>query len=379
MNRLILLGNGFDLAHGMKTSYNDFILWYLKKRINLVFQKEYEDSLLRIAPSLSSEPLPVLSPEFKFSDKATVSEIMDLLYEKNWLKSFLKNEKVLNLKSNLRVELKSTFLGKLLGNFGPLNWVDVENEYYHTLKEILQQKDELRQKSINRLNNSFEQIIRELSEYLESIQPPDESSLIVKFDEIINNRIEFDEIPILKDSKKGHREYPEKLYVLNFNYTSTVERNTFSESDEPLRINYIHGKLNDKENPIIFGFGDEYDDAYKLIEREKTKGFFKFIKSFGYFQNSNYQDLIRYIESGDFQVYVLGHSCGLSDRTMLKMIFEHEYCKSIKIYYHKKDNGTDNFTEITEEISRHFDDKGLMRKKIVPKDKSKPIPQIKSQ
>jgi hypothetical protein len=31
MNRLILIGNGFDLAHGMKTSYNDFILWYLKK------------------------------------------------------------------------------------------------------------------------------------------------------------------------------------------------------------------------------------------------------------------------------------------------------------------------------------------------------------
>ncbi len=28
MNRLILIGNGFDLAHGLKTSYSDFILWY---------------------------------------------------------------------------------------------------------------------------------------------------------------------------------------------------------------------------------------------------------------------------------------------------------------------------------------------------------------
>nr|WP_081927679.1 AbiH family protein [Nonlabens ulvanivorans] len=29
MNRIVLIGNGFDLAHGMKTSYNDFIeyLW----------------------------------------------------------------------------------------------------------------------------------------------------------------------------------------------------------------------------------------------------------------------------------------------------------------------------------------------------------------
>ena len=28
MNRIILVGNGFDLAHGLKTSYSDFINWY---------------------------------------------------------------------------------------------------------------------------------------------------------------------------------------------------------------------------------------------------------------------------------------------------------------------------------------------------------------
>ena len=28
MNRLILVGNGFDLAHGLKSSYADFINWY---------------------------------------------------------------------------------------------------------------------------------------------------------------------------------------------------------------------------------------------------------------------------------------------------------------------------------------------------------------
>ena len=33
MNRIILIGNGFDLAHGLKTSYNDFIKWYLKRAL----------------------------------------------------------------------------------------------------------------------------------------------------------------------------------------------------------------------------------------------------------------------------------------------------------------------------------------------------------
>ena len=28
MNRVVLIGNGFDLAHGLPTKYEDFINWY---------------------------------------------------------------------------------------------------------------------------------------------------------------------------------------------------------------------------------------------------------------------------------------------------------------------------------------------------------------
>ena len=38
MNRLILIGNGFDLAHGLKTSYNDFINWYWEASGDLLLQ-----------------------------------------------------------------------------------------------------------------------------------------------------------------------------------------------------------------------------------------------------------------------------------------------------------------------------------------------------
>ncbi|WP_394341236.1 AbiH family protein [Pedobacter namyangjuensis] len=31
LNRLVLIGNGFDLAHGLKTAYTDFLLCYLKR------------------------------------------------------------------------------------------------------------------------------------------------------------------------------------------------------------------------------------------------------------------------------------------------------------------------------------------------------------
>lgn len=31
MNRIILIGNGFDLAHGLPTRYEDFINWYWER------------------------------------------------------------------------------------------------------------------------------------------------------------------------------------------------------------------------------------------------------------------------------------------------------------------------------------------------------------
>ncbi len=33
MNRLVIIGNGFNMAHGLKTSYMDFINWYWDQRV----------------------------------------------------------------------------------------------------------------------------------------------------------------------------------------------------------------------------------------------------------------------------------------------------------------------------------------------------------
>ena len=57
MNRIILIGNGFDLAHGMPTSYNDFINDYWKSNIIEIKKKsgsdifENEDFIIEKVPS----------------------------------------------------------------------------------------------------------------------------------------------------------------------------------------------------------------------------------------------------------------------------------------------------------------------------------------
>lgn len=67
------------------------------------------------------------------------------------------------------------------------------------------------------------------------------------------------------------------------------------------------------------------------------------------------------------------YSCGISDRTLLNIIFESENCSSIKVFYHGKGNGENNFSDIIKNISRNFNDKTLMRDKVANKTYCEPL------
>ncbi|AUC77754.1 AbiH family protein [Olleya sp. Bg11-27] len=183
---------------------------------------------------------------------------------------------------------------------------------------------------------------------------------------------------IVADSLKQQKKDNEMLNTclfLNFNYTSSLDGYVdLLLKEYSVSVNQIHGRLNDLDNLVNFGFGDEMDQDYKIIENIDDNEYLKFFKSFQYFQNTNYKKLLSYIDSDRYQVCVMGHSCGLSDRTMLNTIFEHENCASIKVFYHEY-NGKDNYTDIIQNISRHFSNKKIMRDRIVPKSLCKPLPQ----
>jgi hypothetical protein len=134
----------------------------------------------------------------------------------------------------------------------------------------------------------------------------------------------------------------------------------------------IHGNVNDSENPIIFGYGDDLHSRYKELEDEENDELLKNIKSFYYTNTYDYQELIDFIVPQNYEVYVVGHSCGLSDRTLLKTIFEHENCVLIKIYTHK---GKEEYFQKNIAVSRHCENKPNVRRKIVPFDKFAQIPQ----
>lgn len=166
--------------------------------------------------------------------------------------------------------------------------------------------------------------------------------------------------------------FPNKILVLNFNYTNT--ESLYVKDKEGVDVVHIHGDLAHPEN-IIFGYGDELDDDYKDMQKTNNNEYLKNIKSIRYLESEKYREVLKFIESSPYQIYILGHSCGTSDRTLLNTLFEHRNCISIKPYFYQKD-GNDNYLDIIENISRNFTDMKLMRDLVVNKTFCSPLPQV---
>ena len=137
-------------------------------------------------------------------------------------------------------------------------------------------------------------------------------------------------------------------------------------------INYIHGKIDDPQS-VIFGYGDELDDDYKKLQKLNDNECLCNVKTIKYQECDNYRKLLAFAESAPYQVCIMGHSCGNSDRTLLNTLFEHKNCISIKPYFYKKEDGTDNYLELVQNISRNFTDMKLMRDRVVNKTYCEPL------
>ncbi len=378
MNKLILIGNGFDLHHGIPTDYSSFLNWYISKLLDNDFNKK---------PSANTLLTFYFTKKFDHHKDLVVknlSELSDYILRQF---SSIKHNFVVNIAGDnysFRVQTSSVLLRKLLEDQGEKNWVDIEMEYYRILKDILKSFGNYTveysggEKDIISLNNDLNTLKRELEDYLSEcikgkcVNPNfnNDAQLGIKKQNILE-AFHIDRLSD-EDFDEDDRDciVSKNVLFLSFNYTGLCHQ--LKKGGEFSSIE-IHGSLNSRTNPLIFGFGDEIDGAYNEMERLNINSFFTHIKSFGYFNNSNYSDLVRFINSDSFFVEVWGHSCGLSDRTLLNMIFENDNCAAIRPKYWKRTDGTDNYVEITQNISRHFRNKLKMRNRVLNKDLCSPM------
>jgi len=413
MNRLVIIGNGFDLAHGLPTRYEDFINWYWDKRV---------ERLSKEVTNVLTDPLCTISAPDGAMWAAVVANNVSLNYHYKSSADIIRN-----ISTNRGFEITYVpFFKNILNSVATKGWVDIENEYYDLLKQYaLPALPNPYQEPVSQLNEQLFYLQKELIKYLSEIEqhnvdkiegikdaiyspinPTDISVANAKCfmehveqwrrysSEELEYRIDsynLDTAKMLQDVDAFRREYagtqpsflfkypeafrlPNSIMFLNFNYTSVAHQ--YLANHNNCFDNHIHGDIRELDwQDIIFGYGDELDADFTRLQNLNDNECLRNVKSIRYLESSNYRNALAFIESEPFQVYIMGHSCGNSDRTLLNTIFEHDNCVSIKPYYYVKPDGTDNYIEIIQNISRNFSNRKLMRDRVVNKTLCEPLPQ----
>lgn len=413
MNRIILIGNGFDLAHELPTSYGSFIDWYWEQWLNLLKQSisyKKNDLLCNFILNYSSTTWKeFLETKVNPKSKITAKHFFD------------------NLKKDFSITINSSELFlEITKSIETKGWVDIENDYYKLLKYSYDRSRYERPK-IESLNIQLCFLREKLIEYLNSIDI-DKRMRKDKIEKIIFSPINYKDISVtdanklvehiqrclsctdsefkmkmglykigkdleikllndLRNEQRDDTEYairqsiminnyprefflPDEILFLNFNYTNTTK--LYLPVPKPgFEINHIHGELSKPES-IIFGYGDELDENYKKISNLNDNEYLTNFKSIKYLESDRYRRALQFMDAAPYQVFIMGHSCGNSDRTLLNTLFEHKNCVSIKPYYYK-DGDKDNYLEIVQNISRNFKDMKLMRDRVVNKTYCEPF------
>lgn len=373
MNRIILIGNGFDLAHGLKTSYKDFIDDFWMNKFLLVC-----DALNEKTPNSYTDE------DISVNTSQSISEAID---GETWFEIFKSSITYSKQGGNPNsYKINNLFLKRISDKSA--NWVDIEAEYYSALNDCSEGKIKLykevgkpyRPYGIKDLNNEFSRIQEALKKYLKTQTVSWNYYYNNDFSKKMMEKIYY---PLKENGEfvKSEEKW-ENILFLNFNFTDTTK--LYFQEHKTAKLIHIHGELDysensktheNPENPIIFGYGDERDNKYKSIEDKNDNNYLKNIKQHKYKQATNYDNLMDFINSDFYEIFIMGHSCGLSDRTLLSKLFEHGNCRRIKPFFYQK--GAENdYEDKLMNISRIFLNKDKYDDRIKGND-CEPLPQIK--
>ena len=351
---ILVIGNGFDLAHGLKTSYKDFL-----------------------------EACHKMSLQEAVDGKADYKKLCDTNL---WMKHFITRQ-------------------KQLGD----TWIDLENEIFEVIKML---SNRYKQNSLSRKvlvvdkNNAdfnlldIEKCLRE-SYWGENLNKEGCEELFKSY--IINYYIETfqDVIPLLYKQLRKFTQAFEKylmydvltqitpaikynfplqspnrsVHILSFNYTDTYERLYKTKSmyaDSKSVYVYVHGKAGKSDDCNLVLGTHSFDNTtipvdFNVFKKHNQRHKFGTIEA--------YQNFIEKLSKiGIATFHVIGHSLDKTDHNILKHVFLANKNAVINIYYHDEEAQErliNNITDIIGEeevmskvrlIYQHDEKRGLLRK-----------------
>lgn len=378
---ILLIGNGFDLAHHLPTTYKDFLNFL--ERIhpkNVVHHKQLNDSIEELISNAIN--------------KAVLERMRNLYINNLWYHYFLQRN-----------------------NISP-NWCDFENEIEYITNELQVTKKFLskkRREASGRLPFTEKPFLKiaisafyfdvwqrkkdtlmfympysELNEMPQTAfltygtnytdndlayKIQNKSSGTIAFEHLLNfiikqlneftkcfelyltifvKKLNIPKIKFIDDILKTPN-----INIISFNYTNTISKYiTISDNN----ISFIHGKATDNEhNNLVLGIDEK--------ENQTDPQFMRFKKYFQRYEKGCDNKYYKWIKETNYQhsvfnppthtLLIIGHSLTLSDREILyKLITINEMKTSI--YYHSEESkielmqnlaailGQENFTNLTQ-------------------------------
>ena len=143
MNRLVIIGNGFDLNHNLKTSYESFILWYLNRSICSLFESDVipgeEDGIHWYEWRVNDKLISLEIRQYYNQEYEAFGYPIHKEYDRYKKRA---NYKPLEFLSWLTdqypgsfCEERSLLLNRIIQDMENKGWTDIESDYYELLKK----------------------------------------------------------------------------------------------------------------------------------------------------------------------------------------------------------------------------------------------------
>lgn len=327
---ILIIGNGFDLAHKLPTKYENFL--------EFVMVYEKYKHILKPGVSIKDEWNKTKGLEQEFllflanlcdQKKKIFDEIKEMITDNVWLEHFF------SIYEELKIE-------------GKEGWIDFESE----ISSIIQEFEEIRDILIKNLkeedpdiNYGSYRLNKLIGFYIKGREPKTLDDLTKIKDRMLNdlNRLIralevylstfVNQYPV--DVRLPDIEELKINKVLSFNYTNTFER-LYGKDNPDIEYDYIHGKADVDHDinscSLVLGI-DEY-----LPERERDKNtefiqfkkffqriykktgsvFFDWAKDFYDEQRNGFY--VGESQPQTYNIYIIGHSLDITDKDILKAL-----------------------------------------------------------
>lgn len=370
--KILIIGNGFDLAHGLPTSYADFLDF--AERFNHIYTyldtpaayQDYVDKHIN-----------------NWNGNECVKQKLKALFESRKVESIttengerkivisLDNAIIDSCKKELENNIWFDYLNSLYreGQIRGKNWIDFEMEISQVIQWLEKKYERLEEAYRNLFNQIDNQELTHGKMYLlyETVQFANIDGIVTVEDFINKLYCDLERLTralgiylnrFVEDISVEKIDLIEEMqpdYVISFNYTNTYERVYCDGIDIP--ICYIHGQCDNlEENNMVMGIDIFRNQDYGEISTDMSI-FMKFIQRIRKRNSTQYQawsnQLLQNYEkreimrsnttnpnyfSKDYSIiFVFGHSLDVTDRDILGKFLQPEYT-ALEIYAKGKVN-----------------------------------------